>query len=536
MPVRPLSRDAAPPLCGRYQTFFRYVLGAIVTACVAVYVAHSLSWPLVNDAALIRYATFLRQHHFAPYREIVDYNLPGSYFADWLVVHTLGASAFAWRIYDLSLVAIACVSMYRIARPYDRFAGFYAAAGFALFHARNGIAQAGQRDLAMAALILAGAAILLYRPERCRLLAASFFGLCIGAAATIKPTAVLALPLVLLPLRAKGEGEVPRLTTALPGRGRIAGAAFAGLLVAPLAGLAWLQQAHSTASFWTIVSQLVPLHARLGYLGFWPLFTRIFTAAHGVIALLAIFLMLRCRDTKLNRLRLFLVVGMAAGLLSYFVQAKGYPYHRYLFVAFLFLFASMEFSHALRWPGYRRILGAGGLIFLLVLGVLSAVRSVRDRWPIEPTRSLARDLNALGGATLSGDVQCIDTIDSCLTTLYRLHLVQSTGMMYDEFLFLSPDSANPGQTAVLAELRHDFLAELAGRPPRVLIVTPWLFPDGPDHYAKLSQWPQFQRFVKGCYELQAQRDFPESAQQHPGYRLYVRRPDASAQTACRPPL
>ena len=109
MSARSFSREVDPPLlCGRYTTTFQFVLGATVVACVAVYLVHSLSWPLVNDAVLLRYATFLRQHGFAPYREVLDYNLPGSYFADWLVVHTLGASAFAWRVYDLSLLAIAC--------------------------------------------------------------------------------------------------------------------------------------------------------------------------------------------------------------------------------------------------------------------------------------------------------------------------------------------------------------------------------------------------------------------------------------------
>jgi len=505
------------------------VLGAIVAVCVAVYLVHSLSWPLVNDAVLLRYATFLRQHHFAPYREILDYNLPGSYFADWLVVHTLGASALAWRVYDLSLLAISCAAMYRMVRRYDRFAGFYAAAGFALFHARNGIAQAGQRDLAMAALILAGAAILLDRPGKSSVGASFFFGLCIGAAATIKPTAIFALPLVLLARLEKEETRDALGVRARPGR--IVAAALAGMLIAPMAALLWLHHTHSIAAFWMIESQLVPLHERLGYLGFWALFTRIFTAAHGGVALLAIFLMLRCRDAQLDRLRVFLIVGMGAGFLSYFVQAKGYPYHRYLFVAFLFLFAALEFSHALRWPGYRRIVAAGGLVLLAVLGVLSTMRSVRDRWPDEPVQSLTRDLNSLGGEALSGNVQCIDTIDSCLATLYRLRLVQSTGMMYDEFLFVPPDSVKPRQATALTEMRRNFLAELASHPPRVLIVTPWLFPAGPDHYAKLDQWPEFEHFVEGCYEFRMQRDFPSSPREHPGYRLYVRR-----QTACPLPL
>src|SRR5690242_2024451 len=180
------------------------VLAIALALCLAAFVAGTWRWPFVYDAALIRYANFLMQHHLAPYRDIQDYNLPGSYFFDWLVTHTLGLSALAWRIYDLLLTAVAGIAIYRIARPYSRFAGFFAAALFALFHARDGIGQSGQRDLLITALVLIGVALTLRRNKRSSLNAA-LFGLSIGIAATVKPTAIIALPLLLLTPTAEGE-------------------------------------------------------------------------------------------------------------------------------------------------------------------------------------------------------------------------------------------------------------------------------------------------------------------------------------------
>jgi hypothetical protein len=497
------------------MTRLKAVLAICLALCLAIFVVCSISWPFVYDAALIRYANFLMHHNLAPYRDIQDYNLPGAYFCDWLVTHTLGVSALAWRIYDFLLAAICGVAMYRIARPYSRFAGFYGAALFVLFHARDGAGQAGQRDLVITSLVLVGVALLLHKPRQQNLRSEFLFGLCIGMATTIKPTAVVVLPIALLP-----RSEVP----ATPRKRWLrAVTVLVGFIIAPLAALLWLYRMHSLAAFWKTLTVYIPMHAHLGNLGFWPLLTRCITASHGTVLVLALLLAFTNRQHELRRLRIFLGAGMVYGLISYFVQAKGYPDHRYPFAAFLFLFAAVEFTCALRSAGYRRMIGIAGLLFGTVLSALSTARAVRDRWPAEPVASLTRDLSALGGIALSNNIQCLDTVDGCVETLYDMRLMQSTGFVYDEFLFTAPDAVTPQQISVRAELRQKFLSQLIGRPPRVIVVMPWLFPLGPDHYAKLSRWPDFTRFLDNCYQLDAERDFP-AAGHHRGYRLYLRQP------------
>jgi hypothetical protein len=501
------------------------VLAVGLAVGLAVFVVRTLWWPFVYDAALIRYANFLMAHHLAPYRDIQDYNLPGSYFFDWLVTHTLGASALAWRVYDLLLLTLAGVAMYRITRPTSRFAGLFAAMIFACFHARDGVEQSGQRDLLIVVLVLVGLA--LAQGSR-RMLRIFLFGLCVGLAATVKPMAIVALPLLwLLP-----EEEV---ATAQRSSWRSIGAVLAGVVIAPLAALVWLWRMHAVAAFWRTLTVYIPFHAHLGHLGFWPLLTRCITASHGTLLVLALLLAFTDAGRELRRLRIFVGAGMAYGLISYFAQGKGYPDHRYPFAAFLFLFAAVEFTHALRSPGYRRMVGIVGLLFATVLSGLSLKRALREHWPGVQVASLTQDLNALGGRTLSGKVQCLDTVDGCVETLDKMQLVQSTGFVYDEFLFAAPDTMTMQQAAVQKSLRRELLAKLQSNPPQVMVVMPRLFPSGPYHYAKLGLWPAMETLLDRCYRLDAERNFPAGAADHrSGYRLYLRQPactDAASSSA-----
>ncbi|HUZ96056.1 MAG TPA: hypothetical protein VMU57_14210 [Edaphobacter sp.] len=335
--------------------------------------------------------------------------------------------------------------------------------------------------------------------------------------------AIVALPLLwLLP-----EADVP---AAQRSSWRSMGIVLGGLLIAPLAALVWLWRMHAVAAFWRTLTVYLPFHAHLGHLAFWPLLTRCITASHGTLLVLALLLAFtdpafRKAGRELRRLRIFLGAGMVYGLISYFVQAKGYPDHRYPFAAFLFLFAAVEFTHALRLPGYRRTAGVVGLLFGTVLSGLSLERALREHWPGEQVASLTQDLSALGGHALSGKVQCLDTVDGCIEALDGMGLVQSTGFVYDEFLFAAPSTMTAQQAAVQIGLRREFLRELEANPPQVMVVMPRLFPSGPYHYAKLGLWPGLETLLDRCYRLDAERNFPVGAGYHrAGYRLYLRQP------------
>src|SRR5580698_703386 len=500
----------------------------VLATCCLVFVISSRQWPLVNDAALIRYVTFLLEGHLAPYRQIYDINMPGSYLVDWTVTHFLGNTALAWRIFDLVLLAAICWAMFSLARLQSRFAGIYAGTFFALFHARNGIAQLGQRDLTMTALLLVGSSCLLKDKWHPAWIRFACFGLFVGLSATIKPQAILFLLVASVPYLSSIESRTANLINI---KGIVRAILVSALTASiPIIGVViWLSSRGAIPAFWTMITSLIPLHARLGAHSFFYLLSRCLTASHATILVLAVSLGLTAeREQKpsvaRNRVRLLLICGMMFGFLSYMMQVKSYPYHRYPFVAFLSLFAALEFTYALNASGARQLAAIVGITFGLTLSVLYTIHSLHDTWQTAQVDSLEVDLNSLGGATLSGNIQCVDTIDGCLATLYRLRLTQSTGNLYDEFLFLPPNIATARQAGTIADMQKGFLHTLSSAPPYVIVLTPWLFPGGPTDYKKLQLWPAFENILAQCYEMRIERHILGRPPDHPGYRIYVRLP------------
>jgi hypothetical protein len=199
------------------------------------------------------------QHGFAPYRTILDLNQPGTYAVEAAVMAVLGKGALAWRIFDLLLLALIAFAMAVICRPHGRFPALFAAVTFALIHARDGLIQLGQRDLLMAALLASAYALLftLLRSQRPRRYSLSISaGLCLGAAASIKPDSLLLAPL-LLPFIAYTlyrQHRPFRLHLAL---------ACTGVLLPLLASLLFLLHRHALYAFLALMFQLAPYHASL---------------------------------------------------------------------------------------------------------------------------------------------------------------------------------------------------------------------------------------------------------------------------------
>lgn len=94
-------------------------------------------------------------------------------------------------------MALAALAAVAIAWPYDWFAGIYAGALFLLIHGRDGVAQAGERDLTMSVLLLGAVAFLLHARRKNYWVTTAFFGVLCGCASIIKPT-VIPLGFVLL--------------------------------------------------------------------------------------------------------------------------------------------------------------------------------------------------------------------------------------------------------------------------------------------------------------------------------------------------
>jgi hypothetical protein len=130
--------------------------------------------------------------------------------------------------------------------------------------------------------------------------------------------------------------------------------------------------------------------------------------------------------------------------------------------------------------------------------------------------SLEHDVQTMGGSELSGHVQCLDmTLASCINVLYRLRLVQSTGSIYDYYLF--PEKPTPVTDALQAR----FLSEVTATPPRLLVLSQQIWPSDRMSYEEVARWPAFQRFLQDHYFLA--REYSTPSKRIAGYRIYLLR-------------
>ncbi len=516
MITRTVTRTGAAGQQGveRLVTVLRAALAAGLVGCAAFLAVDTLHWPLVGDAAVMHYGAFLLGHGFAPYRQIVDINLPGCFPLDWAAIHVFGAGALGWRLFDFTLTGAAAAAMFAMARPYRWLGALFAACFLFVLHIHDGVDQAGERDLVLAVLLLGACAAIFHALRRAAWPGSLAFGAISGAATLIKPNALPwaagVLILAGIALHRRRQRIAPHAV-----------AACVGFTVPAALDLLFLVREHAVRACWLIMTRLVPYHARidrfplrflLGHL----LPSALFPVILGWLPLAAASRRWRTWEGAA------LYYSVAIGIVSFIGQGKNFPYHRYPLEVFLFLLIGLDAAEALRGRGWRRAIAAALLIFAVYgLSPLWAARASRYDWEHDEfTESLTADLTSLGGASLSGHIQCLDMYAGCLGTLYRMRLVQSTGVMYDCYFFNQP------QSAFTLELRRRFLEDLERDPPRAIVVSNQNCLGRALRYFSPAEWPAFSAWLGTHYSLALQRQ-PEGtirwwpvAEETPGYRIY----------------
>jgi hypothetical protein len=530
---------------------FRATLAASLGVCALLYFVWSWRWPLVGDASLIHYIGWLIERGWAPYREIGDMNMPGSYLIELAAMHMFGMGDLAWRLFDFALMGAVAASYFVITRGTRTtqasgwLAGLFAACLFLLIHGRDGLAEGGQRDLTMAVCLIVATAFLFVAVRRDWPWPAAAFGLFSGVALTIKPTAlpltVAQFLLAVFVLRGRKRQSELRNQRRVP----LAVTAIAGYFVAPVVALVFLLRERAVAAFFANLQGLVLYYSGLGHrpLGFLLLHS-ISPLLPLVVLWLAVLVMRRqpmdWERVALGWERAALGFGVLFGLVSYMVQARGFPYYRYTLLIFLLPLIALDFTQVLwgerldcneeelgtlrnktaQWLALAA-LAYGGFF----LAPQSAVLIHRYRWwETDFISSLEQNLDALGGQRLSGHIQCIDSISGCGNVLYRMRLEPENGLLVDFPLFGAEDVPFVRQT------RERVAAAMNASPPQVLVVSSALYVDGPEDYRKLDRWPAFRSFLANDYTLQTEWSPSRTArwwsrEETPAsYRIYILRP------------
>ena len=464
----------------------------------------------------MHYVTFLIHHGFAPYRDITDSNMPGAYLTESLGMHLFGAGDLAWRIYDLFLCLALTVASATIARPYDWLAGVFAGILFTLFHGSDGPRFTGERDLVMTVLLVCSLAFLLSAIRTRRALWMLPFGLAGALAASIKPTCapllVLLLAAAIVLVRRKRAPAIPYLLWT-----------SAGWIAVSALVLGFILVHSSIHDFLFVTRDLLPSYVSLRHLGTAELVRSTLPHSLALVALLA--LLLAFVNRGWNAERWLLLLCLVFGALSYFAQRKGFPYHRYPLLAFLFLFMGIELLSGLRRSGISRAISAFAILVFLLLGephLLQAMRPQSSAFPINLSDGLASDLTRLGPDRLQRNIECYDLTYGCFSALYRLRILQTNGVTGD-LLFFSPT-----ETYAVNFYRDLFWTLNRTRPSDVLVITNQWFQEN-NSFRKLDAWPAFRQYLDANYTLVLTRSFPVSAgplvpgdPPQPAYRIYIR--------------
>lgn len=499
----------------------RILCSVALCASLLVALAAIRRWPLVEDASLMHYVVFLMRSGAVPYKDILDINLPGTYFFEALSMRLFGPGATGLHLYDLSLLAAIFAAYLKLTGPQHRFAALLAGALFALVHLQDGFAQQGERDLLTAALLL-WAYVALFKAQRSpdprrNLLYFLPFGLAFGITFTIKPLlAPLALVLLLSSawLLRRHAAKATQATAA----------AILGLLLPPAIALIWLSSRGALHPFLSTLRGIGLLHAELGRR---PLPFLLSHCCAPIGSLLALWLVAEAlqRRRPLSAERAQLILGALGTAAAYIAQGKGYPYHRYPFLAVILLLFADGLDHALQAAG-APLLAAAATCLIASLGFAPRFAWLTTTFsPVRPFQdALQSRLTAIAPpAQLSGQVQCLDTLGGCINTLYDLRVRQSTGFLYDCYLFTSD---SPARSAY----RNSFWTALQSARPRLLVLTNQFCFDGHDTFAKLDTWPALAQDLQHNYQQVSawHSNLPQHwwnrRQQPYDFRIYLRNP------------
>jgi hypothetical protein len=535
----PISSSTSTPTAqasSRAPAFTDWLLptaAVLLLAAAAAGAKAALAWPLAHDSPLMHYAVFLISHGQAPYREIVDTNLPGTYLLDGAVIHLIGGGPFAWWFYDCLLNLTAILACTWLAGPRRRAAGIAAGALATMIHLTDGVPNLGHPDWAVAVFLLLALACLFQTLRSHHPAWMAGFAAFATFAATIDPPmivlAILFLPTTLwLANRPQASEEFPkRISPPSLVLWSLLGAAI------PTAAVAlFLLHYGVTASFLATLHGLIPWYASLQHQPVGHLLELCAVLNPILFGTIPLFLLTR----NWRRWESTLLAAAALSEVAlFFAQATGSSSHLYPFIAFAALWGMLEIDSALHFelpsqPASKRSFRPLATRTIAVLTLLTTVLVFSHRlrstehaapYPMDTITDLESDLTSLGGQQLSNNIQCLDmTMGGCINTLYRLRLVQSTGFLQDFYLF--PEHPN----AVTDALQTKFLNQINFAPPKVIVLSAHTWPSTTLHdnsgdtysYDQLTRWPAFDQLLAQRYTLA--REIPNPPYSA-GYRIYT---------------
>jgi hypothetical protein len=478
-----------------------HILVFILAGFLIFQAACSLNWPIAHDEAPLFYEAFLmRTESLMPYRDIFDFQMPGSYAAYYVIGRLAGFDDFRIRILDLAILATILVvtffSMRRFGKPSALAAGIL----FGLKYLQGGPSLSLQREY----LLLVFLAFSLFVGMRDSLTPRHRFvlGFLFGLSTVIKPHAALGLiPFLLFDI----TNMVKRQSlTRIKAAAKSILPAGIGFAIPVAALIAWLGFTGALMPFFEIATNYWPLYAqingalvvnagaertlnildqvwRLGGSGIW-----LIPAAFGVY---------------LNRNKqAYLLAGLALCYAIYpALSGQFFPYHYIPFIYFIVLLASLSLVSPGDKPKTVNLLSSFILLVVVLLNVRPSptfIRQVQGQPIVTSTDRAVEIARFLDKYLEDGDVvQPLDWTGGSLLAMLETRARIATPYVFDFYFY--HHVSNP----YIQSLRMDFIDDLQESRPRFMIeVTsidkPWVAGDDTS-----KDFPELRTWIEENYEI-----------------------------------
>lgn len=483
---------------------FGWVFGPLALL-LALSIIFSLGWRIGFDSAIMLYLGWLIDRFGAvPYRDFFEQNMPGVYLFNAAVGRVFGYSDLGFRLADQALLALTLGGMALTLRPLGRRVAVAAMVTFGLFYLGAGMYMGLQREFVILPPIVLALAVA--RPAAAHGDPRSFYGrlalagVCFGAAATIKPHALIGLPIVafFFALARVPAGDKLTARVALPALA-VAGCGACASVAAVL-GYLWVTGAlpgflELATTYWPIYGRLdglhrttddinYPLYLLRGWFAFGGHHLWLIPAAAGVT--------LALRDQRLTadeRTLIWSLVASGAAYSLYPIPAgKFWSYHWLPLVFFLIMLAALCFRPGDRGDRLARALPLiGGAVIIALARPAPEVADQLLGRPISSAKLERTDMVAafLRERLRPGDrVQTLDWTGGAIHGALIAEALPATSFVEDFYFY--HHVSNP----TIQRLRARFLAEFDQARPRFVVQVvaddkPWV--NGPDTTTEFSE-------------------------------------------------
>jgi hypothetical protein len=514
--------------------YFRFLLSFFLIGLLALTAVFAFNWRYYHDAPIFFYISLLiDKFGFIPYRNIFEYNMPGTYLACLLIGRLTGFSVLGVRILDYFLLAVIMFLGWLWMRKLSGWAGLFGGIAWALAYLALGPTAMMQREyMMMIPLLCAFAAYANIPPQRnaWRFL---LTGLFLGISTTFKPQAFIGLlPILIVEWISFPGSPIPSLVKKVTAFfRRIVVWLMIGFLTPWIVVFIYLGIHGALPQFLDIVINYLPLFAHMnGNHQVLTGFSRIFAVILDYLkmggyqlwiapALLGTYLVHQSRELPPEKkdfgtLLLWMVIAFSIYPVfsGQFFQQHWLPFAFFLFqAAFLCLVVKAEASSALfRW------LPAGVLlVFSMALArpdtLLNLHQLIANRQlpaANNPKEGRVDEIAGFLEANLRpGDtVQPLDWVGGAVHAMLIARVKIATPFIYDEYFY------HDLNLPYVQKLRARFIGDLESAMPRYVVEVyddgPYSEPTGPN---TSRDFPELRAFLAENYSI---------VQEGQGYRLY----------------